>query len=72
MWLVCGLGNPGNKFQNTRHNVGFDIFDLIIKKYNFELKKKDTTKELFKGTIAGFKLPLLQTPDLHEPFWHCY
>ena len=51
MWLICGLGNPGNKFKNTRHNIGFDLVDSIIEKYNFELKKKDRSKELFKGKI---------------------
>jgi len=51
MWLICGLGNPGNKFKNTRHNIGFNLVDSIIQKYDFELKKKDKSKELFKGTI---------------------
>ena len=40
MWLICGLGNPGEKYQKTRHNVGFDLVDAIIKKYNFKLDKK--------------------------------
>ena len=51
MWLICGLGNPGKKYQNTRHNVGFDLVDAIIKKYNFKLDKKDKTKEIYKGSI---------------------
>ena len=51
MWLICGLGNPGKKYQNTRHNVGFDLADAIIKKYNFKLDKKDKTKKIYKGPI---------------------
>ena len=51
MWLICGLGNPGKKYQKTRHNVGFDLVDAIIKKYNFKLDKKDKTKEIYKGSI---------------------
>lgn len=51
MWLICGLGNPGKKYQNTRHNVGFDLVDSIIKKNNFKLHKKDKTKETYKGSI---------------------
>ena len=52
MWFVCGLGNPGKKYINTRHNIGFNFFDSIIDKYNFELKKKDKSKEILKGLIS--------------------
>ena len=51
MWLICGLGNPGKKYQNTRHNVGFDLVDSIIKKNNFKLDKKDKTKKTYKGSV---------------------
>ena len=51
MWFVCGLGNPGIKYKNTRHNIGFNLFDSIIDKYNCELKKKDKSKEILKGSI---------------------
>ena len=32
MWLIYGLGNPGKKFQETRHNIGFLLIDAIVKK----------------------------------------
>jgi len=53
MWLICGLGNPGKKYQNTRHNIGFDLIDAIINKYNFVINKKDNSKEIFKGSIGN-------------------
>ena len=52
MWFVCGLGNPGRKYINTRHNIGFDLIDSIIDKYNCKLQKKDKSKLILKGVIA--------------------
>jgi len=43
MTIIIGLGNPGKKFENTRHNVGFMVIDEYAKKNNFpafELQKK--------------------------------
>lgn len=44
MKLVIGLGNPGNQYQNHRHNVGYMILDRLAKKLEVELdiKKKKT------------------------------
>jgi len=43
MILIVGLGNPGEKFNNTRHNVGFMVLDVFMQKNNFpefEFSKK--------------------------------
>jgi len=43
MAIIIGLGNPGKKFENTRHNVGFMAVDAFAGKFNFpkfELDKK--------------------------------
>tara|TARA_Y100000590_G_C15644286_1_gene986244 strand:- start:240 stop:809 length:570 start_codon:yes stop_codon:yes gene_type:complete len=61
MWFVCGLGNPGKKYKNTRHNIGFDILDKLIHQYDLEIFKKDKTKELFKGKIDNKKVTLCKT-----------
>ena len=53
MWFVCGLGNPGKKYINTRHNIGFDLIDSIANQYNFVLIKKDKDKEIHKGLIGN-------------------
>src|SRR3989344_4815142 len=41
MKLVIGLGNPGKKYQNTRHNAGFLALDLLAKEINLQFKKQD-------------------------------
>uniref|UniRef100_A0A7V4N4L2 Peptidyl-tRNA hydrolase n=1 Tax=Thermodesulfobacterium geofontis TaxID=1295609 RepID=A0A7V4N4L2_9BACT len=38
MWLFCGLGNPGEKYKDTRHNFGFLVIDNFAKKHNLNFK----------------------------------
>src|SRR5512140_3557857 len=43
MILIVGLGNPGKEYENTRHNIGFEIVDKIKNDWNFsewEFNKK--------------------------------
>ena len=47
MKLIVGLGNPGKKYEHTRHNMGFDVVDLFS-----ELAMIDVDKEAFKGLLG--------------------
>ncbi|MBK1993915.1 aminoacyl-tRNA hydrolase, partial [Campylobacter novaezeelandiae] len=47
MILVVGLGNIGDTYKDTRHNVGFMLVDLILKNYNF----LQITNAKFKGEL---------------------
>jgi len=33
-WLICGLGNPGEEYAHTRHNIGFDVLDSFCKSHD--------------------------------------
>mgnify|MGYP003958679771 CR=1 FL=1 len=51
MFLIAGLGNPGEKYSHNRHNIGFLIIDKIIK--NLTTKKKQTMEKSRKKSKRG-------------------
>ena len=53
MLLVVGLGNPGTKYNATRHNVGFRFIDLLTKKADIRLNDRRAKAVLGQGRIAG-------------------
>ena len=38
-WIIVGLGNPGSKYQNTRHNIGFITANYIADEKRVKLNK---------------------------------
>ena len=59
MKLVVGLGNPGNKYKNTRHNAGFMVLDHFTQKHSLTWKKEGSS-EITHTNIGGEKIVLLK------------
>lgn len=58
MKLIVGLGNPGEKYKNTRHNIGFIFIDEIIKRLDIkENVRNDFNSEYIKTENAFFQKP---------------
>lgn len=60
MFLIVGLGNPGREYSHTRHNVGFDVIDLIAEKYNIKINRIKFKGSIGEGSINGEKVILLK------------
>lgn len=58
--LIAGLGNPGRKYEGTRHNVGFDAITALSDAFNIPLTNHELKGISGKGTIAGQKVILVQ------------
>ena len=60
MKLLVGLGNPGAKYEQTRHNIGFFIVDQIAKKYSSENWRKKFQGVVCNCDINTFKVLILK------------
>ena len=64
MFLIVGLGNPDKKYDNTRHNIGFDVIDAMASKYNIYMNEKKHKAVCGTGAIEGVKV-LLAKPQTY-------
>ncbi len=58
MYIIVGLGNPGSKYEKTRHNVGFQVIDALADKYNISVNEIKHKAIFGKGIIEGQKVIL--------------
>lgn len=58
MKLIFGLGNPGKKYQKSRHNLGFCILDSLAKRLNVDLEQRRHKSLIGKGRIGKEKIVL--------------
>lgn len=53
LWLVVGLGNPGPRYDGTRHNIGFAAVDFLAKEHSIAIDKVQCNAAVGKGRIGG-------------------
>lgn len=56
MKIIVGLGNPGSKYEFTRHNAGFLMVDFYASENNFEIKKLKHKALTYETVIKGEKV----------------
>ena len=60
MFIIVGLGNPGRKYENTRHNLGFITLDRLSEKTNISIRKIKFKSLIGEGIINGEKVVLVK------------
>lgn len=55
MYIIVGLGNPKKEYENTRHNIGFDVIDKIAEQEKISVLEKKHKAIIGKGYVAGQK-----------------
>lgn len=57
-YIVVGLGNPEKKYEHTRHNVGFDVLQVLSQKLDIPLNKLRCKALTGEGRISGERVVL--------------
>lgn len=60
MKIIVGLGNPGNEYAKTRHNVGFMLIDALAEHLNISLWKDKFNAQIAEGRIGAEKVLLVK------------
>ena len=59
VYLIAGLGNPGRKYQFTRHNLGFRVIETLAQKHQIPLNQKKFQSIFGQGIIEGHEVHLI-------------
>ena len=60
MYIIAGLGNPGKKYEGTRHNIGWQVMDELADKHRIRIMESRVKGLVGKGVIGGEKVLLLK------------
>jgi PTH1 family peptidyl-tRNA hydrolase len=58
VWLIVGLGNPGEEYKNTRHNIGFECVNTLANRHGLDFDDKRSKARIAVGNIAGERVVL--------------
>lgn len=58
MWVIVGLGNPGEEYAKTRHNVGFQSVNELARRHGLAFDDKRAKSRIAAGQIAGQRVAL--------------
>lgn len=59
-YLIVGLGNPGSKYEGTRHNVGYAALDVLAEKLHLKVDRVKFQGLMAQGSYQGIKVILLK------------
>lgn len=60
MYIICGLGNPGKEYEQTRHNMGFLTMDVLAHKLGIDIRRLKFRSLLGEGRIGSEKVILVK------------
>ena len=60
MYIIVGLGNPGREYQNTRHNIGFDVIDALADVAGISVIERKHKAIIGKGVLDGQRVILVK------------